>query len=615
MYEGFYGFSEGPFNFGPDPRFLYLTPSHAEAYSGMLYGVRERKGITVITGDSGIGKTTLIRALLSELNGKVRTAFVVFTLLEFGDLLKSILYDLGIPAKGQDDLALLETFYLDLSERPQDEIVGIIIDEAQGLDTSVLKDLTRLWASPTRSYPQLQTILMGHTELDAKLDSEELASLRERIAVRRHIRPLTRQESNAYIDHRLRMVGSSSSEVFTREAVDRICDYAGGIPRVINMICDGSLLIGYAKYRRKIDTKMVEEAIEDLRLPKPKETKRTLPAEGPRPEESMPEPVPARSPWWRPAYELAAGSLLAAVTRLRSLERLLRPTDGAKEPEPLLTTEAAVESLTAEPMPKPLMGEAAPEPVPAPRLWWSPVYQLLAWVRSLKPVPHPAADGEEPVPVPEPILTAELPEPLTIESPLEPLQPEESRRGEPAPEPVPVPRPRWQPVHHLLERLRSLKPALHPAQVRTLRWRPAYQTLTGALLVVMVLGLFTLLILDLVPPKETKVKGIGTVTAEKESTFSLRAEQNQGLVPVPSASVKRERPQRLAHKQRKPLQPLAHDKGEPPQPLAYKQGEPPQPLAHDKGEPLQPLAPYRLNDEERADLLLKQDPAWSALQR
>lgn len=415
MYENFYGFSEGPFEFGPDPRFLYLTPSHAEALTSMLSGVRERKGVTVITGEPGMGKTTLIHALLSKLDEKVRTAYIVFTLLEFRDLLKSILRDLGIPAKGEDTFALLQKFYLYLSERPQDEIVAIIIDEAQGLDTSVLKDLMGLWAGPNPRYPLLQTVLVGQPELEAKLDSQELREFRDRIALRRHIRPMNRKESNVYIDHHLRIVGSSSSVVFTPEAVDRICDSAGGNPRVTNMVCDGSLRIGSAKSKRKIDAKIVNEAIEDLRLLGPKEAKGTLP---------------------------------------------------------------------------------------------------------------------------------------------EPLQAEEPAPGESAPEPVPA---------------------------RRLRWRPVYQLGAGSLLATLALGLFILLISDRAPWRETKGKDIGTIIAEKGSTLSVPAKQNQGLVPVPSASVKTERSQRLA---------------------AHNKRERPQRLAHNKRKSAYPDA-----------LLLKQDAAWRMLQR
>ncbi len=431
MYERFYGFSEGPFEFGPDPRFLYLTPSHAEAFSGMLSGVRERKGITVITGDPGTGKTTLIHALLSELDEKVRTAFIVFTLLEFGDLLKSILHELGIPTRGEDTFALLEAFYLYLSERSQDEIVVIIIDEAQGLDTSVLEDLMGLWAGPDPQYLQLQTVLVGHPELEAKLDSQELRSLREKIAVRRHIRPLTRQESNVYIDHRLRIVGSSSSEVFKPEAVDRICDCAEGNPRVITTVCDGSLLIGYAKYKRKIDAKIVNEAIQDLRLFPPEKAKRRLPeplpAEEPRPGELAPEPVPVARPRWSPVYQ--------TLEWVRSLKPV---------PHRVYQLLEWVRSL-----------KPAVHPVQVRTLLGRPVYQLLEWVRpslgtayiscgmgpSLKPV-HPADGREEPAPV---LTTESVLEPLTLESSPEPLPAEEPRPGEFAPEPVPVPRPRWQP--------------------------------------------------------------------------------------------------------------------------------------------------------------------------
>ena len=295
MYENFYGFSEGPFEFRPDPRFLYLTPSHAEALTSMLQGVRKGRGITV-TGDPGIGKTTLIRAVLAQLDEKVRTAYIVFTRLEFIDLLKSILHELGIPARGEDTFALLATFYLYLSERPQDEIVSIVIDEAQGLDTPVLEDLMKLWAGPNPRHSQLQMVLVGQPELEAKLDSLDLRSLREKIAVRRHIRGLTRQESNLYIDHRLRIAGSSSSKVFTPEGVNRICDCAGGIPRVINMVCDGSLFIGYGKSERRIDAAIVNQAMQDLGLYKPEETKRML-----------------SRPRWRPTYQMAAASLLVTL--------------------------------------------------------------------------------------------------------------------------------------------------------------------------------------------------------------------------------------------------------------------------------------------------------------
>ena len=267
MYEDFYGFSEQPFSLTPDPKYLYLTPTHSEAFSAMRSGVRERKGITVITGDVGTGKTTLIRALLMDLDEKVKTAYIFFTKFDFRDLLRSILYELDIPAKREDAFALLEKFYQYLSDRPPDEIVAIIIDEAQNLETDVIKDLLRLWARPNPRSQLVQTILAGQLELEAKLNSEGLRDFRERIAVRSRIIPLTPSQSRAYINHRLKIVGSTSAKVFQPEAVDRICDFAGGIPRVINMVCDAAFLIGYAKSKQKIDSKIVKEAITDLSYP------------------------------------------------------------------------------------------------------------------------------------------------------------------------------------------------------------------------------------------------------------------------------------------------------------------------------------------------------------
>ena len=365
MYERFYGFSGEPFNSGPDLRFLYLTPSHAEAYRGMLSGIKERKSLTVITGDPGVGKTVLIRALLAQLDQKVRTALIVFTLLEFSDLLKSICRDLGILTGGQDTSVLLEMFYRYLFETPQDETVAIIIDEAQGLDVSVLNDLVSLWATDN-PYLQLQAVLIGQPGLETKLDAQELKSLRDMIAFRYHVRPLTRQESSAYIDHRLRIVGSSSLEVFKPEAVDRICDCAAGNPRTINTVCEGALLVGYGMYRRKIDTRIVNEAIEDLRLSQPREAKRPLPeplpAEEPRPEELASEPVPARRLWGRPVYQLAAGSALVMAGLILLVVSTLQHVP------PKETSESGVRTVIAEKgsaLSMPAEQNKRPAPVPS----------------------------------------------------------------------------------------------------------------------------------------------------------------------------------------------------------------------------------------------------------
>ena len=277
MYEQFYGFSEGPFNPLPDPSFLFLTPSHDAALSAMISGVRERRGITVITGGVGVGKTTLINELFTTMDEKVKSAFVFFTKLNFRDLLKTILRELDVPVKGTDTFALLEKFYGYLEERGSDEIVAVVIDEAQNLEMDVLKQLLRLWAHPNPRSRSLQTVLVGQPEFGVRLNAPELAELSQRIAVRREIIPLTRPQTRTYIDHRLKVVGSSSSSIFEPKAIERICDFAEGIPRVINMVCDAALLIGYARSARTINARMIKEATHDLRhLRSPKAGKTPL---------------------------------------------------------------------------------------------------------------------------------------------------------------------------------------------------------------------------------------------------------------------------------------------------------------------------------------------------
>ena len=338
MYEEFYGFSEGPFNPGPDPRFLYLSPSHSEAFAAMRSGIRERRGVTVITGEPGTGKTTLIRALLAVLNDKEKTAFIFFTDFDFRSLLKNILQELDILMKSEQTPVLMEKLYSYLSDRPQDETVAVIIDEAQGLGISVLRDLLMLRTRPDPGAKQLQIVLVGQPELKAKLDSAGLKDLRKSIAVQCNIRPLTLKESKAYIDHRLTIVGSATSRVLKPEVVDRICAFARGIPRVINMVCDAALLIGYSKSRHEIDVKIVKEAVQDLSAFEPAQSSEPVsepvqveeaapetpvpePAGGPAgplPEPVRPVPSPessqSRKPRRvRPSYLIMAGSMLATL--------------------------------------------------------------------------------------------------------------------------------------------------------------------------------------------------------------------------------------------------------------------------------------------------------------
>jgi general secretion pathway protein A len=265
MYTQFYNFTENPFNLTPDPKFLYLTPSHREALASMIYGINERKGFIAITGEVGVGKTTLIYTLLNNLNEKVKTAFVYHTSATFEQLLSYILIDLNVPIDSQDKITLLGKLDEYLTHNlSQDETLAIIIDEAQNLPNKVLEEFRLLSNMETSKQKLLQILLVGQPELEAKLNSQDLRQLKQRIGIRRKIKPLNPKEREEYIDHRLKVAESSSKNVFSSDAISAICKYSEGIPRVINIICDNALLIGYSYSQNKITGKIVKEVIEDL---------------------------------------------------------------------------------------------------------------------------------------------------------------------------------------------------------------------------------------------------------------------------------------------------------------------------------------------------------------
>jgi len=265
MYEQFYDFSEKPFSLTPDPKFLYLTPYHREALAAMLYGIKERKGFISITGEVGTGKTTLIYSFLKQCSEKVKTVFIFHTHITFEQLLENILHELGLPileGGKSTHLRLLNEYLVQSLSR--DENLAIIIDEAHNLSKEVMEELRMLSNLETPKSKLLQIVLVGQPELEAKLDSEDLRQLKQRIGIRRHISPLSREECVNYIEHRLNVVGSSTSRIFTPAAVSLICDYSKGTPRTINILCDNALLIGYGLSRKKLDVDIIREVIEDM---------------------------------------------------------------------------------------------------------------------------------------------------------------------------------------------------------------------------------------------------------------------------------------------------------------------------------------------------------------
>jgi type II secretory pathway predicted ATPase ExeA len=288
MYDEFYGFSEGPFNVTPDPKFLFLTPDHQEALAAMIYGIRERKGFIAITGEVGTGKTTLIYTLLKQIEKRVKAVFIFHTHITFEQLLISILQELDLSIVEKEKTALLRLLNEYLIQRlTRDENLVIIIDEAQNLSNEVMEGLRMLSNLETPKSKLLQIILVGQPELEIKLDSEDLRQLKQRVEIRRRIRPLSHEECPKYIEHRLNLVGSSSRKLFTPEALSLISDHSGGIPRTVNIICDNALLIGYGMNQKVIDEKIVHEVLKDVG---------SSVLEGSVSGQSVPEDIPQLSP-------------------------------------------------------------------------------------------------------------------------------------------------------------------------------------------------------------------------------------------------------------------------------------------------------------------------------
>jgi general secretion pathway protein A len=276
MYKEFYGFSAEPFDLQPNPRFLYLSRGHYEALSAMMSGIKERKGLIAVTGEAGIGKTLLLYALLKDLSEKIKTAFVFNPQSDFPHLLKSILQDLGASSGGEkeDTDGLMTQFKKYLHERlPGDETVAIVLDEAQNLDGKTLEDLGRLFTLDTPATKLLQLILVGHPDLEVRLNSKSLRPLSKRIAVRCRIRPLNRNEGRGYLKYRLKQAGRDLPEVFTSDAANRVWEFAGGIPRVMNLLCSRALDLGYHHSSPVIDSEIVQGAMQDLAYLQPGKSK------------------------------------------------------------------------------------------------------------------------------------------------------------------------------------------------------------------------------------------------------------------------------------------------------------------------------------------------------
>jgi len=269
LYQAHFGLSQAPFNITPDPTFLYLTVSHREGLAQLSYGIRARKGFVVLTGEVGTGKTTLIHALLNDLNGSVHTALIFSAIVSPADLLRTVCEEFGLiepkrPLQEMHDyLVSLNEFLLGSYRKGKN--CALIIDESQNLSAEVLETIRLLSNFETSKEKLLQILLVGQPELAVRLNSPELRQFKQRVMLRHHLRALSLQECWEYVFHRLKVAGGDRS-ILAPSALESIYSYSGGIPRVINVLCHNALLMGYAIGRKEIDAEIIREVAEDLNI-------------------------------------------------------------------------------------------------------------------------------------------------------------------------------------------------------------------------------------------------------------------------------------------------------------------------------------------------------------
>jgi len=266
MYEAFYGLTEKPFNLTPDPRFLFLSEKHKEAFAHLLYGIKHRTGFVMVSGEIGTGKTTICRSLLSQLDPDTEVAFIFNPCLSPEELLRKINEEFGIASRGGTVTELIDELNAYLLDRAaQGKNCVLVIDEAQDLSPSVLEQVRLLSNLETETQKLLQIVLIGQPELAQHLQLPQLRQLNQRITARYHLKPLDQGETVQYIAYRLRVAGGRKKVHFTRGAVRAVYRYSGGTPRVINAICDRALLIGYTKEIRDLTACVIRRAAKEIR--------------------------------------------------------------------------------------------------------------------------------------------------------------------------------------------------------------------------------------------------------------------------------------------------------------------------------------------------------------
>jgi general secretion pathway protein A len=390
MYESFFGLNDLPFRLTPDPKYLFMSAKHREAFAHLLYGVNEGSGFVAVTGEVGAGKTTLIRALLREADEKVVVIYIVNPVLTSTELLQTINSELGLPSDSTSRKELFEALSRFLHQtRDRGGRTVVIVDEAQNLDPVVLEQLRLLSNLETETDKLITIVLAGQPELRQLLERHDLRQLNQRVTVRWHLDTLEADETGDYVRHRLTVAGAQG-ELFEPKALALVHQYSGGVPRLINILCHRALLVGYARNRGRVGTAEVLEAAREL-------------GHG-----SGPVSVQSRR-WLAPA--VAAALVVAAVgvawysVRPFAPEQVRNPAADPAARAAAARVPAAVSAVTApaspaapvaprdEAPPATLPVEEAPPPPPAPVV--RPSAPAGTAVVDLRPQPAPGAVSDE----------------------------------------------------------------------------------------------------------------------------------------------------------------------------------------------------------------------------
>jgi general secretion pathway protein A len=407
MYERHFGLRELPFNVTPDPRFLYVNDCYQEALAALGYGIEARKGFVTLVGEAGTGKTTLLRRVLDGLDARVRSVLLLHPTVHFDEILEHVLQELGVPTAGGGKLALLQRLGEYLVEHTRaGGNVALLIDEAQDLAPAVLEELRLLSNLETGREKILQIVLAGQPELDTVLADPALRQLRQRVTLRVRLRPLSAAEVAAYVHARLERAGAREpARLFTPDALARVAEASGGIPRVVNVLCDACLMTAFAAGSPAVTAAVVEEAWADFcGTPAPAATEPRPPAPpppaAPAPDAATERPTrpapPAASEPAGPHRTLAglvlgglalaavAGAFVAVVLWPHSADG---PTRQSPPPAPASTASPpTAPAAPVEALPTPGTTPPATEPAPATPPSTAP----------------PAAAAPPPSPVPEP---------------------------------------------------------------------------------------------------------------------------------------------------------------------------------------------------------------------